>query len=124
LLGPPGGVFPFPWFPCGSSHQCSATMFAASYTSPSLLVACLYRSADRWLSQAPTLALPWYQPASMQQGEVPGFSRTMRRQMTERWDSTAFHLLLGILPSGFPLSIRPSRTRSFVIWRTRLMAGS
>jgi len=44
----------------------------------------------------------------MQQGEVPGFSREM-------WDSTAFYLFLGILPSGFPLSIRPSRTRIFVI---------
>jgi len=44
---------------------------------------------------------------------VPGFSRSMRRQMRERWDSTAFHLFLGILPSGLPLSMRPSR--SFVI---------
>jgi len=52
----------------------------------------------------------------MQQGEVPGFSRTMRWQMRERWDSTAFHLFLGILPSGFPLSIMPSRTRFFVIF--------
>jgi len=62
-----------------------------------------------------TLTVPWYRPASVQQGEVRGFSRTMRSQMREWWDSTAFHLFLGILPSGFPLSIRPSRTRFFVI---------
>jgi len=66
----------------------------------------------------------------MQQGEVPGFSRTMRRQMRERWDSTAFHLFLGILPSGFPLTIRPSSTRFFVIsaketdgWKTYTTAA-
>jgi len=46
---------------------------------------------------------------------VPGCSRTMCRQMRERWDSTAFHLFLGILPSGLLLSTRPSNTRFLVI---------
>jgi len=50
----------------------------------------------------------------MQQGEVPGFSRIMRRQIRERWDSTAFPLFLGILPSGYHLSMRPIKTLPFV----------
>jgi len=66
-------------------------------------------------SQATTLTLPWYQPASMQQGDEPRFSRTMRRHKRESWDSTAFHLFLEILRSGFPLWMRPSKTRSLVI---------
>jgi len=72
----------------------------------------LVGSADRWLSQATTLKLPWYQPAFMQQGDEPGFSRTMRRHMRESWDSTAFYLFV---PFRLPLSMRPSRTPSLVI---------
>jgi len=53
--------------------------------------------------------------ASMQQGDEPRFSRTMRRHKRESWDSTAFHLFLEILRSGFPLWMRPSKTRSLVI---------
>jgi len=40
----------------------------------------------------------------------------MRWHMRESWDSTDFHLFLGILQSsGLPLSMRPSKTRSLVI---------
>jgi len=51
----------------------------------------------------------------MQQGDEPRVSRTMRRHKRESWDSIAFPLFLGILRSGFPLSMRPSKTRSLVI---------
>jgi len=45
----------------------------------------------------------------MEQSNEPGFSRNMHRHMTP------LPSLLGILPSGLLLSMRPSKTRSLVI---------